>query len=198
MSSNPLHEQFSSPENATRQLYKNWREGFALPLLIGVLVFGTIALIPALRASQSAIIDAVFITTYLVIGLVTVIRFPYRVRIGVFLLGIYVLGIAELITHGILGDSLFFFLALVIFTVILVSPRAGILAVALNIATFILFGWLMLSGRVIPLNPYAPPAALEDWVSASAAMVMFGAVIILGFQRLEKEFMDGQRKSMRR
>ena len=28
-----------SPEESTRTLYKNWRESFALPLLIGVLIF---------------------------------------------------------------------------------------------------------------------------------------------------------------
>src|SRR5690606_13148320 len=157
-----------------------------LPLLIGVLVFGAAALIPAVSASTSPIVDAIFITTYLLVGLVTVVRFSYMARMSVFLLSIYVLGIAELITHGILGDSLFFFLALVIFATILISPRIGIIAVALDIFTFILFGWLMLSGQVIPLNPFAPPATLEDWISASAAMIMFGAVIILGFQRLEK------------
>lgn len=194
MNSTPSQEQFINPEDATQQLYKNWREGFALPLLIGVLIFGAIALIPAVNASQSALIDGIFVTTYLVAGLVTIVRFPYLVRIGVFLLGIYVLGIAELITHGILGDSLFFFLGLIIFATILVSPRAGIAAVALDIATFVLFGWLIMSEQVIPLNPYASPAKLEDWISASAAMVMFGAVIILGFQRLEKEFVTVQRQ----
>jgi GAF domain-containing protein len=194
MSSTPSQDRFINPEDTTRQLYKNWREGFALPLLIGVLVFGAAALIPAVSASTSPIVDAIFITTYLLVGLVTVVRFSYLARMSVFLLSIYVLGIAELITHGILGDSLFFFLALVIFATILISPRIGIIAVALDIFTFILFGWLMLSGQVIPLNPFAPPATLEDWISASAAMIMFGAVIILGFQRLEKEFIAAQQQ----
>ncbi len=184
----------TTPEDATRRLYQNWREGFALPLLIGVLVFGAVALVPAVIASQNPVIDAVFIITYLLTGLVTVIRFPYLVRMGVFLLGIYVLGVAELITHGILGDSLFFFLALIIFATILVSPRAGIFSILLNIATFVLFGWLMLGGEFVPLNPFAPPATLEDWISASAAMAMFGAVIILGFQRLEREFYAAQQQ----
>lgn len=186
--------QIVNPEDSTRQLYKNWREGFALPLLIGVLVFGAIALIPAVNASDNVIIDTVFITTYLLTGFVTVIRFPYAIRMSVFLLSVYVLGVAELITHGILGDSLFFFLALIVFATILFSPRAGIIAAAINIITFILFGWLMQSGQIPPLNPNASPAKIEDWISASAAMIMFGVVIILGFQRLEKEFLDAQRQ----
>lgn len=53
------HSLFANPEDTTRQLYKNWREGFALPLLIGVLIFGAIALIPAVAASQSILIKSV-------------------------------------------------------------------------------------------------------------------------------------------
>jgi hypothetical protein len=40
MERTPSDTQFSSPENTTRELYKNWRERLAVPLLIGVLVFG--------------------------------------------------------------------------------------------------------------------------------------------------------------
>ncbi|WKZ38129.1 MAG: GAF domain-containing protein [Anaerolineales bacterium] len=189
MSSN---NQRINPEEATRRLYKNWREGFAVPLLIGVLIFGAAALIPAVSASGSAVINTVFIATYVLTGLVTIVRFAYIVRMSVFLTSVYVIGLSELITHGILGDSLFFFLALIIFSTILFSPRAGILMIAANILTFILFGWLILGGQVMPLNPNAPPARVEDWLSASAAIIMFGAVIILGFQRLEKEFLEAQ------
>jgi GAF domain-containing protein len=192
MESTSSKNQPVNPQDSTRQLYKNWREGFALPLLIGVLVFGAVALVPAVIASDSILIDAIFITTYLITGLVTVTRFSYAVRMSVFLLSVFMLGVGELITHGILGDSLFFFLALIIFSTILFSPKAGIIATALNIVTFLLFGWLIQSGLVPTLNPNASPAKVEDWISAGAAMIMFGAVIILGFQRLEREFFEAQ------
>jgi len=182
----------SNPQEATHQLYKNWRENFALPLLIGILIFGAIALIPAINASKNLAMDALFIGTYGVTAVVTIIRFPYIVRMGVFLLGVYVLGIAELITHNILGDSLFFFLALIIFATILISPMAGIFSVAIDLLTFIVFGWLFLSGHVTPLNLKASPAILDDWLSAALVIIMFGSVIILGFQRLEKEFLAAQ------
>jgi GAF domain-containing protein len=194
MESVSSNNQTTSPEEATRRLYKNWREGFAVPLLIGVLIFGAAALIPAISASGSVVINTVFITAYLMTGLVTVIRFPYIVRMSVFLVSVYVIGLSELITHGILGDSLFFFLALIIFSTILLSPRAGIITIAANILTFIIFGWLIVGGQVIPINPNAAPARIEDWLSASAAIIMFGAVIILGFQRLEKEFLEAQKQ----
>ena len=183
-----------NPAETTRQFYKNWRERFAVPLLVGVLILGSAALIPALNGSASPAIDTIFIIVYVMTGIVTVIRFPYTVRMIVFLLSIYVLGISELITHGILGDSLFFFLGLIIFSTILLSPRSGIISLALVTLTFMLFGWLMLNNGLTPLNPNASPASLNDWLSAGIAMAMFGSVIIIGFQRLEKEFLEAQKQ----
>lgn len=188
------HNENLTPEESARLLYKNWRERLAVPLLIGVLIFGAAALIPAIIASENAVIDAIFIGVYTITALVTVVRFPYLARMSVFLVSIYVLGLGELFTHGILGDSLFFFLAFIIFSTLLLSPRVGIAAIVVNILTFVLVGWLVLNERFILLNPYAPPAKFEDWLSAGLAVIMFGAVIILGFQRLEEEFIQAQKQ----
>lgn len=192
VNSNLSADKSTNPQEATRQLYKSWREGLAIPLLLGILIFGVVALVPALLSSQSIILDAIFIASYVLTGIVTVIRFSYTVRMSVFLLSVYVLGMGELITHGILGDSLFFFLALIIFSTILLSPRAGIAMIVINIATFIFFGFLILNEHILLLNPNAPPAKIEDWISAGAAIIMFGVVIIIGFQRLENQFLEAQ------
>jgi transcriptional regulator with GAF, ATPase, and Fis domain len=74
------------------------------------------------------------------------------------------------------------------------SPRAGIGATVINIITFMIFGWLMLSEIVLPINPTATKANLLDWLSASLVMVMFAVIIILGFQRLENETLDTQKR----
>ncbi len=184
----------NNPEETTRALYKNWREGFATPLLIASLVFGLLALIPAISAAKSNFISIIFILTYVAAGIVTFIPFRYTVRMGVFLLIVYVLGLSELATHGILGDSLFFFLALIITSTMMLSPKAGIIAIAIDLITFVFFGWLLLSGSFIPFNPEAVPAAIDDWLSAAGVIVMFGILIVIGFQRLEQEFVDAQTK----
>ena len=183
-----------NPEESTRALYKNWRESFVLPLLIGVLVFGAFVLIPAINSAKSTIIGIIFIVTYLATGVVTFIRFSYKIRMGVFLLSIFVLGLSELATHGILGDSIFFFLGLIIFSTMMLSPKAGISAIVVNILACIIFGFLMLNGTMTPINPNASPAKLDDWLSAAGAITMFGAVIIFGFQRLETEFLEAQKQ----
>lgn len=189
-SSNPT---LNSEEN-TRALYKNWRENFVTPLLIGTLIVGPAVLVPAVVSAWPSFIAIVFIITYLLTIVLTFVKFPYWIKMGGFVLIIYVLGLSELSTWGILGDGLFFFLGVIIFATMMFSPRAGIIVTAGNILTFILFGWLMLSGRVQPLNATAAQAYFVDWLSASAATIMFSAIIVLGFQRLEKETLETQKR----
>ena len=188
----PLNMQPSTPNEATERVYRTWRERFIVPLLFGVLVFGAVALFPAITASQSVLIDGVFIAVYLLTLITTVIKFSYNIRIAVFLFNIYVLAVSELISLGILGDGLFFFLALIIFSTMLVSPRAGTFSIIAGIITFFVAGWFMLGGQFTTLNPTATPATIEDWIAAGAALIMFGIVIIIGFQQLEKEFTGAQ------
>jgi GAF domain-containing protein len=192
MESNPSKNTSPTPEEATRLLYKNWRERFAMPLLIGALVIGAFVLIPSLQSAGNIFIQAIFLITYITTGIVTVIRFSYSVRIGVFLLVVYALGLSELIRYGILGDGSFFLLGLIILATLLLSPRVGIIIMVINTLTITLFGWLMLSESVAPLAPYTSPAILQDWISGGIMIILFGTIIILGFQRLEKAFLETQ------
>ncbi|MBP6177397.1 MAG: GAF domain-containing protein [Anaerolineales bacterium] len=183
-----------NPEESTRALYRNWRESFAVPLLVGVLIFGTLILIPAINGAKSSIISSLFIAIYIATGVVTFIRFPYLIRISIFILSIFVIALAELATHGVLGDSVFFFLGVIIFSTMLISPKAGIAGIIVGLVTNIAFGIFMLNGTLLPINPNASPAKLDDWLSNGGILVMFGIVIVLGFQRLEKEFLTAQKQ----
>jgi len=183
-----------NPEEATRQLYKNWREKFVMPLLAGMLALGAFVLIPAVNSAGSIFIKAIFIAAYVLTGIVTVVRFPYKIRINVLLLSIYALGLSELLRYGILGDSAFFFLGLILLATLLTSPQAGMIVMFVVILTISVTGWLMLNNTLAPLAPYTFPALIEDWVSGGAMIVMFGVVTILGFQRLEKAFLETQKQ----
>ncbi|MFN3492554.1 MAG: hypothetical protein ACK40V_10085, partial [Anaerolineales bacterium] len=89
------------PANETRQVYKNWRERFALPLLVGVLILGTTALLPALLYPENIILSSFIVISYVLTAIVTIIRFSYFVRMSVFLLSIYILGVSTLITYNV-------------------------------------------------------------------------------------------------
>ena len=101
MEQSPIPQLSASEQEITDRVYKSWRERFVVPLLIGTLIFGAIALLPALSASGSWVINAVFIIVYSLVLISTVFRFSYTVRITVFLACTYALALVELLSLGI-------------------------------------------------------------------------------------------------
>ena len=178
-------------ENAT---FENWRERFIRPMLYGALAFGLLALVLALETNQGFIQNAVFIGSYILLVAVTFLPFPYAVRMAVFLLVIYSLGLNELLSTGILGDTSFFFLALMIFATLMFSATVGFATLAVTMATFGIVGWLVGSGAAHLSDPRAMVAPLADWLSTSATTALFGATFILGMRQLIREFGTAQRR----
>src|SRR5262245_38255148 len=84
-------------------VYENWRANFVRPMLLAAVILGLLALIPALVSAQSFVLDVIFISVYVVLAIVTVFEFPYWLRMGLFLFLIYVLGVTEIFSTGILG-----------------------------------------------------------------------------------------------
>ena len=84
MNSSPLSPQISPSDQSSAQsiAYSNWRETFVQPMLIGALVFGLLALVPALLTNQGIIQNSVFVLSYLLLFVVTFVRFPYWVRMS--------------------------------------------------------------------------------------------------------------------
>jgi GAF domain-containing protein len=177
----------------TTQAYKNWREKFVRPMLIGALIFGLLALIPALLTNQGVVQNTVFSLAYLLLLVITFVEFPYWAKMGAFLFIVYALGMNELFSTGILGDGIFFFMALICFATMMFSPRAGIVATLIGLLTFGLLGWLVQSGHVGLLNPDAMTAKYTDWLSASATTLLFSVIFIFGLQQLQLEFVASQK-----
>lgn len=180
---------------ATRYVYRNWREGFVRPMLIGALILGLFALIPALLTNQGLIQNTVFITAYILLIVVTFTPLPYWTKMGTFLFIVYGLGLSELFSTGILGDSIFFFLGLIVFATMMFSPRAGSISTIIVMATFGLMAWLTSAGYVHYLSPDAMTPQAADWLSTAATTLLFSVTIILGLRQLQNEFLEAQKRS---
>ena len=179
----------------TENVYKNWRENFVRPMLIGALILGLVALIPALLTNQGLIQNTVFITSYLLLIVVTFVHFPYWVRMGAFLVIIFGLGMNELITTGILGDGIFFFLALIVFATMMFSIQAGFVTTAISLLTFGILGWFVQTSQFRLLNSLATPAQTSDWFRASATTLLISITIIIGLRQLQITFTEAQKKA---
>lgn len=176
------------------RVYKVWREKFIVPLLVGALVLGALALIFFLRTSQNPLINGLFTFTLIAIAVVTVFNFSYAIRIAVFLLCAYLLALGELINLGAEGDAAFFFLGLIAFATMFVSPKAGIQALILYFITNVGAGVVALTTDIIPLAPNAIHSEFGSWFTSITMTFLFGLIIILGFQQLEKEFAGAQKQ----
>ena len=192
----PAPKGLASPGgNGSTRVYENWRERFVRPMLFGALGFGLIALILGLTTAQGVVQNAVFVISYVLLMAVTFLQFPYWARIGVFLLIVYGLALSELFSTGILGDSVFFFLALVMFATLMLSPQAGAVSLLLTLFTLGIVGWLVQSGGFRLLSPNPMIAHTADWLSTGATTLLFSITFILGLRQLQIEFVGAQTKS---
>jgi GAF domain-containing protein len=182
----------TSPAESSVRVYENWRERFVRPMLLGALGFGLIALILGLATNQGAIQNAVFVIAYLLLMAVTFLQVPYWLRIGTFLFAVYALALSELLATGVLGDSVFFFLALVMFATLMFSPRAGAISLALTLFTLAVVGFLLQSGAMRLSNAGSMTAQLADWLSTGATTSLFAVTFILGLRQLQMEFLGAQ------
>ena len=188
---------FPKPGETTlhQPIYSQWREGLIQPILNVALVLGFIALVAAILTRQNIVITLVFIGAYISIVLVAVAPSPIWLRAGIILLVTFALGLNELFSLGIEGDSLIFFLAFIMLTTMFFSPRGGMIAIAVSLITFGIVAWLSLTGRFTLFSPVTVPAKWTDWLSNSAVTLLFGVVVVTGFRLLDTEYMKVQKKT---
>jgi GAF domain-containing protein len=179
----------------TEEYIKHWRKTFAFPLLISVLIIGLFTFIPAFLATTNIATKIVYGATYLLVVSATIFPASYNMRIFAFLASVFAIGVNELVSYGILGDGLVFFYATVVIATLMLSPRAGRIATTLTMAAFAVTGYLTLNGITNPTNVLVRNAKLTDWLSASATIILFSAIVILGFQRLQAEIDEGQKQT---
>ena len=91
------------------------------PILNIGLILGFIALIAGILTDKSITETLLYVGAYLIVVLVALIPIPYWLRTGILLVAIYIWGVTDLLSFGILGDSIFLFLAFVTMATMLFS-----------------------------------------------------------------------------
>lgn len=165
----------------------NWRERWLRTILIAALVLTPLAVIPAILSNQALLLSVVFLIAYISLAILALLPVRYQVRLAGVLVVIYLLGAAELLATGILGNAVFFFLGLVLLTTMMLSPRAGAVATLLSFLAMGIAAWLLTTGQLHLLSPSAMAAKPADWISVATTTFLFSSVIVLGFRQLERE-----------
>ena len=175
--------------------YTNWRASFLRVTLIGACIFGLAALIPGITTATAPIYAAIYIVLYLALLLVTIINFPHSIKAGMFIALVFLLGVSGLLETGIWGDSRLFMLGAIAMASLLFSWKAGWVVTGLTMLSYLITGWLVLSGSMTITNPDVPEGDFGIWASGSTAVLLLAVLIINGVRLTQDEFGKAQNRA---
>lgn len=167
---------------------ENWRDLFLQRILVISAVIGVFALIPAILGTNDVILQSIYIGTFVVLVISILIRFPYLVKAIMFVSLPFILGISSMTETGIRGDSLFFLLAFVTFTALLIGPRGGIASIVISELTIIIMGYLILNDHFTLTGSSSVNGVLADWLTAGSIYLLISVVIMAGLRMFQEGF----------
>jgi len=170
----------------------DWQEQFLQRILIIAAVLGIFAVIPALLSTDDLILQGIYIGAFVTLVATIVIRLPYLIKAGIFVALPLILGISSMANAGIRGDSLFFLLAYVTLSALLIGPRSGLVAVGLSEIAIIAMGYLVLNGHFSLLDPLSTIGSLENWLTDGILHPLVSLVVITGLRMLQNGFKQAQ------
>ncbi|MBI1854769.1 MAG: GAF domain-containing protein [Chloroflexi bacterium] len=176
---------------------QSWREDFIRIILIGASIFAFISLTVNFLGQKPPVYLAVYTALFIILLLVTFIRFQYQLKAGTFLGLICALGISSLIETGIWGGSRMYFLTLVLMSGLLYSPRASVNAIVISTVLITIAGLLVLTGKFQPTDQNVPPGTISVWGINSSALIMVQVVVATGLNLFQKQFMKAQEQASR-
>jgi GAF domain-containing protein len=177
------------------QEQNDWREKFLQRILIMSAIIGLFALIPAVISTSDLILQSIYIGVYLLLVASILVNFPYNVKAVLFVSLPLILGIGSITETGIRGDSLFFFLAFVTFSTLLVGPRTGIASIIITEIVIVVVGYLLLNDIISLSDKNAFEGDLTDWLSAGASQFLISMVIMSALRMLNEGFHKAQMRA---
>jgi GAF domain-containing protein len=165
-----------------------WKEKFLQRILILTAIVGLFVLIPAVFGTTDLVLQSVYVGVYVFLVVMTLTPLPYIVKAIGFVLLPLILGFASLSETGIRGDSLFFFLAFVTYSSLLIGSRAGIASITITEFIIIGMGYLILNDYITLTDTEAFAGDLLDWETAALSQLLISMVIMSALRMLNENF----------
>jgi GAF domain-containing protein len=166
----------------------DWRESFLQRILVIAAIGGIVALIPAIFSTDNLFLQGTYIGVFVVLVATIVIRPPYLIKAGLFVTLPLLLGISSMLNAGIRGDSLFFLLAFVTFSALLIGSRGGLVAIGISEIVVIGMGYLILNDYFTLLDSLSTQGSLENWITDSILLLLISLVMMSGLRMLQDGF----------
>lgn len=170
----------------------DWRENFLQRILVLSASIGLFALVPAVLNTDDFNLKSIYVGVYVTLITSILIKIPYLVKAYIFITLPFILGVSSLSEVGIRGDVLFFLLAFVTFSVLLIGHRVGIAAIIISEITIIIGGYLIINNYYSLSDKLAITGSLTSWLSAGFSLLLISSVVMSGLRMIEEDY--GQAK----
>ena len=101
----------------------DWQENFLQRILILSAIIGIFALVPAVLNTDNLTLKSIYVGVFVTLVTAILIKMPYLAKAYIFIALPFILGVSSLSETGIRGDVLFFLLAFVTFSALLIGHR---------------------------------------------------------------------------
>jgi len=167
--------------------YKGWRENFIVTILRIACVLG-ITIIAASFPTATTTDRILFISLYIILLAITVVRVNYSMRAFTLLFMVFIVGVNSILAWGPWLDGSVFFIAFIVLSALLFDQRVDIIALAVSIFTFLLIGTLEQLGIYQFMSPDVPVTGLIDWAAYTIDFSIISIILVIAISQLKKEF----------
>ena len=175
------------PQTAALINFKEWRERFVITLLRISTVVGIILIIIIFpTASQSAKI--LFIASYAILLVITILRTPYLIRAYTLVAVIYAFGLGRILGWGPSVDGSLFLLGFIILSALLFDTRFDIFALGISIVTIFGIAGLDQLGWFRPSLSNASAPVFLDWLVSGGNLSAMGIIVVVAIEQLKNEY----------
>lgn len=167
--------------------YTNWRERFILTILQIACVF----IVPMIVLSfpTASISDRyLFIGVYIGLVAITLLPVPYSVRVYVFLLMPFAVGINAILSWGPWADGNIFLLACITLSSLLLDRRVDVTVLSVSIIFTITIAILQQVGIYQLSASSVPVTAAVDWFTYCANLLIIGGILIAALGQFKNAF----------
>ncbi|MDK1027992.1 MAG: GAF domain-containing protein [Anaerolineae bacterium] len=166
----------------------NWRKSFLQKILVISAILGLFALIPAVMSATDFYLQSIYIGVYITLVFSIIINIPYKLKATLFVSLPLIIGVGDLLETGIRGDGLFFLLAFVTLSALLIGTRAGWTAIILSEIVIIGMGFLQLNNYLSLADKLMVEGTILDWVGAGSIHLLITLVVLLGISMMYEGF----------
>lgn len=167
--------------------YKGWREYFILTVLRVACVAG-VALIAISFPTASYSDRILFVSLYIILLGITLIKTPYVIRASSLLIISFVVGVNSILSWGPWLDGNIFFIGFITLTALLFDKRVDLLAFSASIISFVGVAFLQLTGSITFNAEGVPATSLFDWAAYIGNYALVSAIVLFAVNQLKGAF----------